>query len=114
MIAMSESMVARLRKQIGGPRDGALLRFSIGNALLAEGNKVQAIEAFRETLSFDPNYSAAWKALGQSLADAGENAAAIDTYQRGIEVAQARGDQQVAKEMQVFQKRLLKLVDDRT
>lgn len=111
---MSESAIAQLRKQIGGPRDGALLRFSIGNALLAEGSRAQAIEAFRETLSFDPTYSAAWKALGQSLADAGEIAAAIETYQRGIEVAHTRGDQQVAKEMQVFLKRLLKLANDHT
>jgi predicted Zn-dependent protease len=105
---MSDNVVARLRKQIGGPRDGSLLRFSIGNALVAEDKLSEAIVEFRETLNYDPNYSAAWKALGRALNDAGDTDAAIEAYTRGIEVASARGDQQAAKEMQVFLKRLLK------
>lgn len=105
---MTDSLVARLRKQIGGPRDGALLRFSIGNGLVAEGDLQGAIKAFRETLTFDANYSAAWKLLGGALAETGDVTAAIETYERGIEVAGQRGDQQAAKEMQVFLKRLRK------
>lgn len=105
---MQNDLVARLRAQIGGARDGALLRFSLGNALLAAGDNAAAIEAFRETLVFDANYSAAWKILGRVLAEAGDVSAAVETYERGIEVASQRGDQQAAKEMQVFLKRLRK------
>ena len=101
-------MLSRLRAQIGGPRDGALLRFSVGNALLATGDAAAAAVAFREAVGFDANYSAAWKLLGKSLLDAGDRAGAAQAWQHGIEAAHARGDVQAAKEMQVFLRRLAK------
>ena len=103
---MDMPLSARLRKQLDGPRDGALLRFSLGNALLAEGDIDAAVAAFRAATGFDPNYSAAWKLLGNALAESGDRASAIHAYQCGIEVADARGDKQAAKEMQVFLRRL--------
>ena len=33
---MNADLIARLRAQLGGPRDGALLRFSLGTALLSK------------------------------------------------------------------------------
>lgn len=97
--------VTRLRAQLGGPRDGALLRFSLGNALLAESDPAGAASAFREALDFDATYSAAWKMLGRALADAGDLAGAIAAYEQGIEVAARRGDEQARREMVVFLKR---------
>ena len=35
---MNEELVGRLRAQLGGPRDGAMLRYSLGTALLAQGD----------------------------------------------------------------------------
>lgn len=105
---MDVDFIARLRAQLGGPRDGALLRYSLGNALLAHGDAAGAVVALREALTFDPRYSAAWKTLGRALAQGGDAAAAIDAYERGIAVAQARGDVQAAKEMTVFLNRLRK------
>jgi predicted Zn-dependent protease len=103
---MATDFIARLRAQLGGPRDGALLRFSLGNALLAHGDAVGAAVALREAVAFDAHYSAAWKLLGRALSDSGDSAAAILAFERGIEVAQARGDTQAAKEMTVFLRRL--------
>jgi predicted Zn-dependent protease len=105
---MDHDFIARLRAQLGGPRDGALLRYSLGNALLAHGDTTGAVVALREALDFDPHYSAAWKTLGRALAQGGDAPAAIDAYERGIAVAQARGDVQAAKEMSVFLARLRK------
>lgn len=105
---MNPDFIARLRAQVGGPRDGALLRFSLGNALLGNGDAVGAATAFREAIAFDANYSAAWKMLGRALADNGDSAGAIATYEQGIAVAGARGDEQAAKEMGVFLRRLRK------
>jgi predicted Zn-dependent protease len=101
-------ILGNLRAQIGGPRDGALLRFSLGNALIGAGDPAGAVEALRAALAFDADYSAAWKLLGRALADSGDAAAAADAWERGIEVASARGDQQAAKEMTVFVRRLRK------
>ena len=41
---MNTPLSERLRKQLGGPRDGALLRFSLGNALLVEDDASGAVE----------------------------------------------------------------------
>ena len=105
---MNEDLIARLRAQLGGPRDGALLRFSLGTALLAHGDAHGAATALREAIAFDAGYSAAWKVLGQALDKSGETAAAIATYERGIAIAHERGDVQVEKEMTVFLRRLQK------
>ncbi len=100
------AQVERLRAQVGGPRDGALLRFSLGNALLAAGDPAGAVEAMQAATAFDPAYSAAWKLLGRARADAGDLAGAAAAWTQGIAVAEDRGDIQAAKEMRVFLRRL--------
>jgi len=105
---MSADLIARLRAQLGGPRDGALLRFSLGTALLQNGDPAGAASAFREAVGFDAKYSAAWKMLGKSLADSGDETAAIEAYERGLDVARSRGDKQVEREIAVFLRRMEK------
>ena len=97
-----------LLKLVGTPRDGALLRFSIGAEYLKAGDSENAAVQLREAVARDPDYSAAWKLLGRALADSGRADAALDAYERGIVVAEARGDKQAAKEMMVFARRLRK------
>ncbi|QKV57997.1 MAG: tetratricopeptide repeat protein [Dechloromonas sp.] len=93
---------------LGGPRDGALLRFSLGNEYLKAGDPAKAGKCFQEAVDRDSRYSAAWKALGKALAEAGDVADALTAYERGITVAEAKGDIQAAREMKVFAKRLSK------
>ena len=100
--------IASLEKMLGGPRDGALLRFSLGNEYLKAGDPTAAGKCFQEAVDRDVHYSAAWKALGKALAEIGDTAGALAAYERGIAVATARGDVQAAKEMQVFSRRLQK------
>ena len=100
------SLIAGLRKQCDGPRDGALLRFSLGNALLAEGDAGAAIDELRRALSFDPAYSAAWKTLGKACLAADQPQAAAEAWRNGIAAAAQRGDKQAEKEMAVFLRRL--------
>lgn len=100
--------IESLEKMLGGPRDGALLRFSLGNEYLKAGDPGRAGKCFQEAVDRDSKYSAAWKALGKTLAEAGDKAGALAAYERGIAVAEARGDIQAAKEMKVFARRLLK------
>ena len=57
-----------LLKLVGTPRDGALLRFSLGNEYLKAGEAAQAAAHFRAAVEKDPKYSAAWKLLGKALA----------------------------------------------
>ena len=104
--------IASLEKMIDGPRDGALLRFSLGNEYLKEGELAKAEISFRSAVDRDKHYSAAWKALGKTLVDSGQPAAALAAYEQGISVAEVRGDIQAAKEMTVFAKRIRKAQAD--
>lgn len=105
---MSDTRIDNLRAQIGGPRDGSLLRFALGGALLEADMADDAVEAFRAALEFEPGYSAAWKLLGKAELARGNREAAADAWREGIAAAIARGDQQAQKEMQVFLRRLRK------
>jgi predicted Zn-dependent protease len=103
---VNASLIATLRSQRDGPRDGALLRFSLGNALLVAGDVEAAIDELRRALVFDAGYSAAWKLLGKACLDAGQRTAAADAWRQGIAAAALRGDKQAEKEMAVFLRRL--------
>ncbi|MGH8496765.1 MAG: tetratricopeptide repeat protein [Gammaproteobacteria bacterium] len=94
-----EAMLAR-------GQDNALLRFSLGGEYLKAGNPERALEHLNSAVRQDPAYSAAWKLLGKAATASGRSEEAIDAYRRGIEVAEARGDRQAAKEMRVFLRRL--------
>ncbi len=102
-------MISTLEKLIGSPRDGPLLRFSLGLEYAKAGDAQRAIAQFRESVARDPLYSAAWKALGKSLAEAGRPVEALEAYRQGIEAARQKGDRQAEKEMTVFARRLEKL-----
>jgi predicted Zn-dependent protease len=105
---MGSPALANLLKLVGTPRDGALLRYSLGNEYLKAGDPAAAADHLREAVARDKNYSAAWKLLGQALAGSGALVAAVEAYERGIAVAEARGDKQAAKEMTVFVRRIRK------
>jgi predicted Zn-dependent protease len=103
---MAAPTLESLLKLVGTPRDGALLRFSLGAEYLKAGEPASAATHLREAVARDPQYSAAWKLLGKALAASGAAAEALAAYERGIAVAGARGDKQAAKEMTVFARRL--------
>jgi Tfp pilus assembly protein PilF len=86
--------------------DNALLRYSLGNEYLKESNSEEAIIHLKKAIELNENYSAAWKLYAKALAEDNQTEAAVIAYEKGIEVAEANGDKQSAKEMQVFLKRL--------
>ena len=100
----STPIIANLEKLLGGPRDGALLRFSLGNAWLAT-DPGKAAAYYRDAVTRDAQFTAAWKGLGKALAAAGQPQDAISAWRQGIAVAEGRGDIQAAKEMKVFARR---------
>ncbi len=102
------SALETFEKLLALGKDNALLRYSLGNETLKAGRVDDAVAHLKAALAFDPGYSAAWKLLGRAQAEAGALADALDSYRRGIEKAEARGDIQAAKEMKVFAKRIEK------
>jgi len=100
--------IESLEKLIGTARDGALLRYSLGVEYARAGDLPRAAAELREALARDPEYSAAWKALGKTLEQSALPAEALQAYRSGIEAARKKGDRQAEKEMRVFARRLEK------
>jgi predicted Zn-dependent protease len=98
-------MIDNLMGMLDRGVDSALLRYSLGNELLKNGDADAAIAHLREAVKLDEGYSAAWKVLGKALASVGAHDEAVEVLARGIEAAESRGDIQAAKEMGVFRRR---------
>lgn len=105
---MATPQIANLERMLGTPRDGALLRFSLGSEYLKAGDLVRAVEHLSVAVERDPRYSAAWKTLAKALEASRRDSDALDAYRRGIEAAREKGDRQAEKEMSVFARRLEK------
>ncbi len=101
-------MISSLEKLLGTPRDGALLRYSLGLEYAKAGELEKALEHLREAVTRDPLYSAAWKQLAKVLTDSNRAEEALAAYRQGIEAAKQKGDRQAEKEMTVFARRLEK------
>ncbi|MGP1676798.1 MAG: hypothetical protein ACTS6J_06525 [Burkholderiales bacterium] len=108
---MSSTVIANLQKLVGTPRDGALLRFSLGNEYLKGGDAHNAQLQLAEAVARNPAYSAAWKLLGKALSEDAQPRAALAAYRQGIAVAEKKGDKQAAKEMTVFARRIEKQLE---
>ena len=102
----ASSPIERLEKLLDTPRDGALLRFSLGLEYSKLENAGKAAEYLGQAVARDPGYSAAWRALGKVLESSGQAAEALQAYRSGIAAAQKKGDKQAEKEMTVFARRV--------
>ena len=89
-------------------QDSLILRFGLGQALLKKDEPLEAIKHLRKALEYDHEHSATWKLLARALSQSNQKELAIETYKKGISIADKKGDIQAVKEMKVFLKRLLK------
>lgn len=101
-----EGMIERLEAMLAKGTDNMLLRFSLGKAYAEQDCFREAETHLRAALAFDPAYSVAWKWLGKACLGQGDQDGARAAWNSGMAAAQARGDKQVEKEMQVFIRRL--------
>jgi Flp pilus assembly protein TadD len=105
-VSGESSALANFERMLATGKDGALLRFSLGNEYMKAGDAAAAAAHFARAVELDANYTAAWKLLGKALVAAGRKDDALAAYRKGVEVAGRRGDKQAQKEMQVFLRRL--------
>jgi predicted Zn-dependent protease len=99
-------MKDKLEAMLAAGQDNPMLRFSLGNACLNEGDYRAAAAHLQAAVEQDAGYSAAWKLLGRALREDGQIEAAQRAWKEGLDVARGRGDMQVARELEVFLKRL--------
>jgi Tfp pilus assembly protein PilF len=93
-------------RMLASGKDGALLRYSIGNEHVKAQDWPAAVDALSHAVTLDPMYTAAWKLYALALERAARPAEALDAYRRGIVVARQKGDRQAEKEMTVFARRI--------
>jgi len=105
-MAAGDAAIRRFEQLLASGRDDALLRFALGDALLAAGEPTRAGEHLERATVHDPNYSAAWKLLGKARLANGDRPGAAAAWRAGIKVAEGRGDVQAAREMRVFARRI--------
>ena len=99
-------LTENLEALLAGGKDNAALRVALATRYLAAGKAERAVEHARAAVDRDADYSAAWRVLGKALSAADLDDEARQAYEQGVKVAERRGDQQAAKEMRVFLKRL--------
>jgi predicted Zn-dependent protease len=110
---MPEGPLASFERMLAAGKDGALLRYSLGNEYLKAGDAGRAIEHLARAVVQDPKYTAAWKLYGRALSVAERHEDALAAYREGIAVAHARGDKQAEKEMTVFARRIERALAER-
>jgi Tfp pilus assembly protein PilF len=105
---VNSDAIANFERLLAAGRDGALLRFSLGSEYLKVSDAPAAAKHLEQAVALDPGFSAAWKLLGRALTECGHFEQALAAYERGISIAEQKGDLQAAKEMAVFARRILK------
>jgi predicted Zn-dependent protease len=100
--------IANFERLLDAGKDGALLRFGLGNEYLKAGDPATAVTHLSRCVELDPGYSAAWKLLGKALAAMRRDDDALAAWRQGIAAAERKGDKQAMREMQVFARRLAK------
>ena len=105
---MAQDLIANLEALLAKGNDAPSLRFALATRYLQAGDAAAAARHAEAAVALDATYSAGWKLLGQARAASGDERAAAEAFRRGIDVADARGDRQAAKEMQVFLRRIEK------
>lgn len=87
-----------------------MLRYTLGNAYFTEARYAEAIDHLQIAVELKPDYSAAWRVLGRALAANDQLQEAKLAFDQGERVAEANGDKQTAKEINVFRKRVIKAI----
>lgn len=108
------AMIERLEAMLASGRDDTLLRFGLGSAFFKAGEHEKAIPHLKAAVVHDPGYSAAWKLLGKALWQTGDPVGARDAFDQGRPIADAAGDKQTVREIDVFLRKLDRAGGDTT
>ena len=95
----AEDRIKRYQKVIELDSSDVLGYFSLGTAYLDSGDLIAAEKAFEQAVLVDENHSPSYFQLGVTLESLKKCARAIEVYEKGIQVADRRGDMIPFKKM---------------
>ncbi len=96
------------RKLLQKDETNPMVLYSLGSELFKEGNYAEAKGCLARAVENKPDYSVAYRMLGRTHYELGENVEARRVFEEGRRVAEANGDLQTVKEIDVFTRRLEK------
>jgi predicted Zn-dependent protease len=96
------------RKLLERDPENPMVLYSLGSELFKEKKYSEAREHLGRAVRNKPDYSVAYRTLGRTLYELGEDHEARRVFSEGREVAQRNGDLQTVKEIDVFTRRLEK------
>jgi hypothetical protein len=103
---MAQPLISSLEKLIGTPRDGALLRYSLGVEYLKAGEKRAQSSSCARPCSATRTILRRGSCSEERSPKPMKPAQALEAWTRGIEAARRKGDRQAEKEMNVFARRV--------
>jgi tetratricopeptide (TPR) repeat protein len=102
----ADGRIDLLRQLADSEPNDATTWFLLGRELLAAGRAAEAVAALEGAVRADPDYTAAYRQLGNALEATGRLDDAAGAYRAGAAVAARTQDLQAGKEMQAFLRRL--------
>ena len=105
---MEASRADMFRKLLDRDPDNPMVLYSLGNELFKEKKYAEAKAYLSRAVRTKPDYSVAYRTLGRTLYELGEDEEAGRVFAEGREVARRNGDLQTVKEIDVFARRLQK------
>jgi len=98
-MSTNQETIERFRKMATDDPTNELAHFRLARELMEAGEHAAAIESFQRTLELSPQFSKVYQLLGQCYLVAGQRKEAADTWTRGFQVADERGDLMPRDEM---------------
>ncbi len=103
---METSRAEMFRRLLEKDPDNAMILFSLGAELFKEGRYQEARELLARAVENKPDYSVAYRMLGRAHYELHDDAEARRVFEKGREVAEANGDLQTVREIDVFLRRI--------
>lgn len=97
-----EEKIRQLEHLLTMEPDDATGFFMLGKLQLDAGQLEKAAASLEKCISLKPDYSAAYRFCGDAYRRLENAPRAREVYERGIAVAEQRGDLQTVKEMKAF------------
>ena len=97
---MEKSRLETLQEFLAASPNDSFVRYGLAQEHLRQGNAAQAAVEFRELLTRNPEYQAAYYHLGQALEKLSRLDDAREIYRQGIEVTGRLGDDHARSELQ--------------
>ena len=97
---MQHSRLAKLHEFLNNEPDDPFLKYALATEYLSLNDTEKASGYFKDLVGNHPSYVGTYYHLGRLYENLGQKDNAIETYQKGMKVARASGDNHAFSELQ--------------